>query len=139
MIYVVSGYFATFHNGHKEYIKSVIDRMNKDDKLIVIVANQLQFKLKYIDYCPPIWKICKPIQNFLQDFNDLNFEIIRAIDRDTTVKETLSSIVENNPNDSVIFCKDGGEYDKENLPEKDVKGNNKKKENASDILNIRKR
>lgn len=142
MTYVVSGYFATFHNGHKEYIDSVINLMNENDKLIVIVANPLQFKQKYKDFCPTTWKVVEPIFSFLKD-KRIKFEIMRAIDRDMTVKETLRSITEKNK--EVCFVKDGGEYNKENLPEKEVENinflflNNPKISNASEILNIEKK
>lgn len=144
MVYVVSGYWSCFHQGHKEYVKSVIGLMNKQDRLIVIVANPLQFQQKYVDFIPPIWKICEPIYDYLDTF-DIDYTVKVALDRDMTVRETLRKIVKDNPNDSVIFCKDGQEYNKENLPEKDIKGisfafmDNPKIANASEILNIKKR
>ena len=146
MVYVVSGYFATFHNGHKQYFDSVINMIDKKkDELIVIVANPLQFSQKYVDYVPPLHQICEPIFSYLGKIQGLKYTVMRAIDRDMTVKETLRQIVKQHKDDLIWFVKDGGEYDKENLPERDVKGitfmfmNNPKITNASEILNIKKR
>lgn len=143
MLYIVSGYFATLTEGHKEYFDSVINLMKKDDKLLVIVANPFQFSLKYKNFCPPTWKICEPIISFLSDKN-IEYGIYRAIDRDKTIRETLK-LIRSTRNDEIVFVKDGGEYNKENLPEKEVENinflflNNPKISNASEILNIEKK
>ena len=144
MIYVVSGYFATFHEGHKQYIDSTINLMTEKDSLIIIVSNSKQFEQKYVDYNPPLWKLCEPIIEYL-DTKNIDYKIQKSIDLDTSQRETLSMIVKHHPDDLVCFVKDGSEYNKENLPEKDVKGlvfiflENKKIANASEILNIKKR
>ena len=144
-IFVVSGYFATFHEGHKEYIDNVIKLMNENDKLIVIISNHKQFEQKYVDYNPPFWTLCQPVINYLDEKTGIGYRIQKSIDLDMTQRETLSMIVKQNPNDLIMFCKDGGEYNKDNLPEKEVKGitfmflDNPKIANASEILNIKKR
>lgn len=120
--HIVSGYFSHFHQGHKEYIKSVIDKMEPKDSLVIIVPNENQYKLKYVSFSQKPWQTIEPINKWFEENGYVQpfFEISR--DRDTSVKETLKYIKEWYLGEKFIFYKDAGEYNLENLPEKDVKG-----------------
>ena len=144
--HIVSGYFATFHEGHKEYIESVVKQLKDDDYLIVIIANKKQFRLKYNDYEPADLSIIRyPIYELLANRNIPVYFEVASDTEDTTICKTLEHIIKERKADKYILYKDGGEYNKKNLPEKDVKGiefvflKNKKIASASNILNIEKR
>lgn len=107
-IVVISGYFCAplkKHQGYQEYI-ALAKKMG--NIVIAIHANDNQCKRKYGKKMPR--------QMFPDCYN------VIAIDKDDTVRETLTAIRKCFFTDRVIFFKDGGEYNKENLPEYGIEG-----------------
>lgn len=129
--YVISGYFAEvfvyngFHAGHIKYIRSVMDMMDDSDRLVIIVNNLYQ-RIKKYDGIDPFHLmfsvssdayIAAKIQHIYPYWN-VTVRISQS--KDMSVREDLEEISRVSP--SVVFVKDGGEYNLENLPEKDVRG-----------------
>lgn len=129
-IVVISGYFCAPLKTHKGYQQYISNAKKLGDIIIAIHANQ--------DQC--IKKYGKEMARQL--FPDC-YNII-AIDKDNTVKETLIKIKNTFTKDNIIFFKDGGEYNKTNLPEYNIEGikyifgDSPKVCSSSKILNINK-
>lgn len=147
--YVVSGYFAEvfvyngFHAGHIKYIRSVMDMMDDSDRLVIIVNNLYQRQKKYsdIDVLHPMFgvnsdKYINDKIKYIYPYWNVTVRISQS--RDMSVKKDLEELARVSP--SVVFVKDGGEYNLENLPEKDVRGveylflKNPKEASARDII-----
>lgn len=135
MNYIVSGYFLAYHNGHKEYIKSVESLMKDEDNLLIIVNNGYQQTLKY-GKC--IRSPVDIINEMEKDFPNATFIVSSSLDR--TINSDLEKLWG-------IFVKDGGEYNKDNLPEaktckkygiKMLFLNNNKIASSSEILGLEK-
>ena len=112
---ICSGYFQCFHEGHKKYINECI---NKFDHTIVIINNDYQQNIKYKDYK----KIRKCVEIEYQIQKEFpNVFIIKSIDIDESVRETLRMINLNykNKNNKLYFCKDA-DRNMDNIAEKDV-------------------
>lgn len=155
-VYVVSGYFAevpvvgSLHPGHVKYIQSVLDRMDENDRLVIIVNNGAQRTRKYADLDMSKENRVKlfgvsttsQVVAKLQDLYPYdNVRVMVSKSEDQTViqdLETLAWFFADRK--TVVFVKDGGEYDIKNLPEKRVKGidflflQNPKTNSASEIL-----
>jgi hypothetical protein len=156
-VYVVSGYFAEIpvvgglHSGHMKYISEVLTRMDESDRLVIIVNNESQRlkkysnleglptdnKIKLFGVSTNSWIIAKLQELYPYD----NVRVMISKSEDQTVcqdLETLAWFFADRK--TVIFVKDGGEYDIENLPERKVKGidflflQNPKVDSASEIL-----
>lgn len=137
MIHIASGYFVYFHDGHKKYLSTIQSKMKEGDFLIVIVDNEEQQKLKYGKVIRNPKDIVDEIKHYLYRSNC----VIVSQSTDRTVSADLAELYD------CKFYKDGLEYDKVNLPEKDIcKQNNieivllknKKIASASKILGVRK-
>ena len=137
MIHIASGFFVYFHEGHKQYLRSVQNKMKKDDFFIVIVDNEQQQILKYGKIIRDPKDIAGEIRHYLYRSSC----VVISQSNDITVNADLEELHD------CKFYKDGLEYDKINLPEKDVceKNNieivllkNKKIASASKILGVRK-
>lgn len=113
-IAVISGYFNPLHTGHLDYIKAASQR---GDRLIVIVNNDEQVKLK-------------GSKAFMNENDRMRVvsaikgvdEVILSIDTDASVVQTLSSIYNKYAVDyffeSMIFA-NGGDRKKDNSPEEE--------------------
>ena len=155
-VYVLSGYFAEvpvfggLHSGHFQYIQSVIDRMDSEDRLIIIVNNDMQRIRKYADLEMSTENRTKLFGVFTNSWivNKLeelypydNVRVMISKSEDQTVCADLETIAWFFADrKTVVFVKDGGEYDIKNLPERKVKGidflflQNPKKASASEII-----
>lgn len=112
---ICSGYFQCFHEGHKKYINECINRF---DYTFVIINNDFQQSIKYKDYD----KIRKCVEIEYQIQKEFpNVVIIKSIDIDESVRETLRMINLNykNKNNKLYFCKDA-DRNMDNIAEKDV-------------------
>lgn len=129
--YVVSGYFAEvfqtngLHSGHIKYIRSVLDLMDETDKLIILVNNICQRQVKYCDIDPGHPMFGSGSDDWLVEkirgiYPYWNITIKTTKSQNQSVRADLEEIAKTNP--SVVFVKDGGEYDLENLPERGIDG-----------------
>ena len=107
-IVVISGYFGASLKKHQGYQQYLAQAKKISPFVIAIHSNQEQCKSKYGQELPR--------QCFPGCFNMI------AIDKDDTVRETLTYIKNLFFKDRIIFFKDGGEYTKDNLPEYGIEG-----------------
>lgn len=103
IVVVVSGYFNPLHVGHIEMIKQA---KKLGDKLVVIVNNDEQVKIKGSF---PFMKEKNRVE-IMRSLRDVD-EVVLSIDTDASVKKTLEKI---NPD---IFANGGDSYNKQNVPE----------------------
>ena len=103
----VSGYFDPIHIGHIEYFK-----LSKKcaDKLMVIVNNDDQAKLKKGTHFMPAYERIK----IIQELKCVDY-VVMSVDTDRIVCKTLE-IVEPKP---TYFC-NGGDQNNNNIPEADI-------------------
>ena len=107
-LWIISGYWCHgFTNGHKEMIQEIKKRMSPDDKICVIINNEVQFKQKYTTYCPKGWFIYKQIEPYLIENFDNNFIVEISKDINRTVVETLKWIKEFYLFNKYIFVNSG--------------------------------
>jgi len=104
-IVVASGYFDPLHIGHIEYLK---ESKKLGDKLIVIVNNDYQTKLKKGKSFMPCSERVKVVREL--ECVDIAIE---SIDKDRTVCETLKIL---HPD---IFT-NGGDQNNDSIPEKSI-------------------
>ena len=110
-VIIVSGYYDPLTVGHLEYIKLSKQFAKSDGKLIVIVNNDEQAILKKgrpFMSCDDRILIMKELINV--------DEVIKSIDKDRTVCETLKIIYSNNKNQELWFVNGGDSFNK-NIPE----------------------
>lgn len=137
-VYVASGYFAeipvtgSLHQGHMKYIQSIIDRMDETDRLVIIVNNEAQRFYKYSNLKMTMETKIKLfgistnslITTKLQElypYNNVRAMISKSEDQTVCQDlETLAWFFADRK--TVVFVKDGGEYDIKNLPERKVSG-----------------
>jgi cytidyltransferase-like protein len=96
---IVSGHFTFLHFGHIEYINASKIRC---DKLIVIVNNDLQIKLK--GTISPIDENHRV--NIIKNLRSVD-DCILSIDTDESVSNTLIKIRNAYPNDNLAFFNSG--------------------------------
>lgn len=101
----VSGYFNPFHKGHLSLIKHA---RTLGDYVIVIVNNDEQVKLKGSKPFMDQEERC----TIMRSIKGVD-EVVLSVDKDRTVRKTLSIIKPN------IFAK-GGDSTPDNVPELDV-------------------
>lgn len=122
--YIVSGYWAYpngFGPGHLEMLHEIKSRMKDDDFIIVICSNENQYKRKYKDFSRKYWETYALIEPTLKEiFGADNFFTELSKDYDQTQRETLKYIISRYGGHK-IFVNSGGEYNKECLPEMEVK------------------
>jgi len=104
-IVVVSGYFDPLHVGHIEYINKA---SKLGDKLIVIVNNDHQSKLKKGKFFIP----CSERVKIVRELSSVDLAI-ESCDEDRTVCKTLSLL---HPD---IFA-NGGDQNNDTIPEREV-------------------
>ncbi len=137
-VYVVSSYFAEIpilgglHSGHMKYISEVLTRMDESDRLVIIVNNEQQRARKYRNLKMPTDNMIKLfgistnswiIAKLQELYPYKNVRVMISKSEDQTVcqdLETLAWFFADRK--TVVFVKDGGEYDMNNLPERKVKG-----------------
>lgn len=100
---VVSGYFSVLHPGHIEYITSAAKLV---DKLIVVVNNDIQVKLKG---CPRIFDESARMK-IVQNIKGVH-SVVLSIDTDRTISKTLEQIK------PFVFFNDGDVQQKEDVAE----------------------
>ena len=106
-VIIVSGYYDPLTVGHLEYIKLSKQFAKSDGKLIVIVNNDEQAILKKgrpFMSCDDRILIMKELINV--------DEVIKSIDKDRTVCETLKFIYSNNKNQELWFVNGGDSFNK---------------------------
>ena len=108
-IIIVSGYFNPLHKGHIEYFKNA---KRLGDKLIVIVNNDNQRKLK------------DSKEFMLEDervliVNELEItdQVFLSIDQDRTVSQTIQKIHSIYSDKSDLYFVNGGDQNNKNIPE----------------------
>ena len=130
-IVAVSGYFDPPHKGHIEYFKLAKQLAGKDGKLIVVLNNDEQTKLKK-------GKPFMPLEDRKIILESIKYidEVFISIDKDGTVSKTLEKIKPD------IFAKGGDRFSHE-IPEaetckklgiKMVDGLGKKIQSSSDLI-----
>lgn len=109
-IVCVSGYFDPLHVGHLEYMKNAKSVGGKNAKLMVIVNNDHQAKLKKGQSFMP----CDERVKIIEALRDVDI-VVKSIDMDRTVCVTLANI---SPRPD-FFC-NGGDQNNNSIPEKGI-------------------
>jgi cytidyltransferase-like protein len=111
-IVILSGFFNPLHGGHLDMIEEAAEM---GDKLVVIVNNDIQQKLKK-------GKIILDERNRLRLVSALQHvdDAILAIDQEPPVIETLRVIAKEHPNDELIFANGGDRSSPSAVPETEV-------------------
>lgn len=111
-IVILSGFFNPLHGGHLDMID---EGAAMGDKLIVIVNNDIQQKLKK-------GKIILDERNRLRLISALKRvdDAVLAIDQEPSVTETIRVIAQEHPNDELIFGNGGDRSSAKVVPETGV-------------------
>lgn len=111
-IVILSGFFNPLHGGHLDMIEEAAEMA---EKLIIIVNNDVQQKLKK-------GKIILDERNRLRLISALKHvdDAILSIDQAPPVIETIRIIAKEHPNDEIIFANGGDRSSPEVVPEKEV-------------------
>ena len=110
---ILSGFFNPLHGGHLDMIEA---GAKMGDKMIVIVNNDIQQKLKK-------GKIILDERNRLRLISALKHvdDAILSIDQDPTVVQTLRVLATEHPNDQIVFANGGSDRSNpKEVPETDV-------------------
>lgn len=105
MIVAASGYFDPIHSGHINYLRAA---RKLGDKLIVIVNNDYQAKLKKRHYFMPVSERKK----VLEGIKGVD-EVFVSIDKDGSVRKSLAKVKPN------VYAVGADNY-KNKIPEKEV-------------------
>lgn len=133
-IIVVSGGFDPLHSGHIEYLQNA---KKLGDKLIVLLNSDLWLVNKKEKFFMPF----EERKTILKNISSVN-EVLDFDDDDIgSCINGLQKVKKLYPNDEIIFC-NGGDRDKDNIPEMDVDnikfefgvGGSNKKNSSSWIL-----
>ena len=100
----ISGYFIWLHQGHIDYINEAA----KKGEVICIVNNDKQQELKYGEVIVPMKERIKVLSN-IKNIS----KVVESIDEDRTVRKTLEKIKPD-------YFGNGGDRNKENVPEDDI-------------------
>lgn len=112
IISIVSGYFNPLHLGH---LKMIREAKGLADKLIVIVNNDVQQKLKK----------GKIIMNederveIVSALRDVD-EVILSVDQDGTQVKTIEDVARKYVGNTIIFCNGGDRNSVKEIPEGEV-------------------
>ena len=111
-IVILSGFFNPLHGGHLDMIE---EGASLGDKLVVIVNNDVQQKLKK-------GKIILDELNRLRLISALKYvdDALLSIDQDPTVIETIRVIAREHPNDEIVFANGGDRSSAKVVPETEV-------------------
>ena len=110
-IVIISGYFDPCTVGHLEYIKLSKELVEKDGKLLVIVNNDEQAILKKGKSFMP----CDDRILIMRELRNVD-EVLKSIDTDRTVCETLKMIYSKYKGNELWFV-NGGDAFNNNIPE----------------------
>ena len=106
IIGIISGYFNPLHGGHLDYIN---DSKLRCEKLIVIINNDFQVSLKgSIPFMDELHR-----KYIIENLKSVDKTMI-AVDRDSTVCESLKQLRLKYPDDELIFF-NSGDRKQENL------------------------
>ena len=133
-IIIVSGGFDPIHSGHIEYFKSA---KNLGDKLIVALNSDRWLENKKGKFFMPFEERKTIIENLVSVDDVIDFQDDAA----GSATNALLKVKEMYPNEDIVFA-NGGDRDKENIPEMSVDGiefafsvgGNDKKNSSSWIL-----
>lgn len=111
-IVILSGFFNPLHGGHLDMIE---DGASLGDKLVVIVNNDVQQRLKK-------GKIILDELNRLRLISALKHvdDAVLSIDQNPPVIETLRIIAREHPNDEIVFANGGDRSSPSVVPETEV-------------------
>lgn len=109
---IVSGYFNPLHKGHIEYFHFA---KSLGEKLIVIVNNDIQRKLKGSEEFMMEDERCL----IVKELSIVN-EVFLSIDKDRTVIESLKQIHENYSKEYTLFFANGGDQNNNLIPENSI-------------------
>jgi cytidyltransferase-like protein len=109
---IVSGYFNPLHKGHIEYFHFA---KSLGDKLIVIVNNDIQRKLKGSEEFMMEDERCL----IVKELSIVN-EVFLSIDIDRTVIQSLKQIHKNYSKEYTLFFANGGDQNNNSIPENNV-------------------
>lgn len=111
-IVIASGYFNPIHSGHISYLE---EARKLGDKLLVIINNDLQVKLKgskkFLDQ--------KERNIIVKSLKAVDFTIISS-SKDASVSSDFRTIRKMFPNETLLFVK-GGDRGKKTLPINEIK------------------
>jgi cytidyltransferase-like protein len=132
-IAVVSGGFDPLHSGHIEYINKA--RSYGDELIVCLNSDNWLIKKKGKNFLP--FNERKVILENLKSVS----QVISFDDSDGSARAGLECIAEKYPNSEIFFC-NGGDRDKNSIPEKNIPrikfifevGGNKKLNSSSTIL-----
>jgi len=110
-IVIISGYMDPLTCGHLEYIKLSKQLAGNDGKLVAIVNNDEQAILKKGKF----FMTCDDRISILKELRNVD-EVIKSIDKDRTVCETLKMIYSKYKNDELFFV-NGGDAFNDKIPE----------------------
>jgi cytidyltransferase-like protein len=113
-IVIISGYYDPLTVGHLEYIKISKEFSEENGKLIVIVNNDNQAVLKK----GKAFMECDDRILILKELRNVD-EVIKSIDTDRTVCETLKLIREKYTTDEIWFA-NGGDAFNDKIPERPI-------------------
>ena len=113
-IVIISGYKDPLTVGHLEYIKLSKQFAGEDGKLLVIINNDTQAILKKGKFFMP----CEDRIAIVKELRNVD-DVIKSIDTDRTVRETLKLIKNTYPDDELWFV-NGGDQFNDTIPEKPV-------------------
>ena len=113
-IVIISGYLDPIHCGHLEYIKLSKELAGKDGKLLVIVNSDHQAILKKGKAFMP----CDDRISIIKELRNVDV-VIKSIDTDRTVRETIKMIKELYKNDEIYFV-NGGDAFNDKIPERPI-------------------
>ena len=106
---IVSGYFNPLHKGHLEYFSMA---KSHGEKLIVIVNNDFQRKLKGSNE----FMLEDERVLIIQALNITDF-VFLSIDKDRTVRKSLEEIYNRYSKSFELFFANGGDQDNKTIPE----------------------
>ena len=109
---IVSGYFNPLHKGHIEYFHFA---KSLGEKLIVIVNNDIQRKLKGSEEFMMEDERCL----IIRELSIVN-EVFLSIDKDRTVIQSLKQIHKNYSKEYSLFFANGGDQNNNSIPENNV-------------------
>ena len=109
---IVSGYFNPLHKGHIEYFHFA---KSLGEKLIVIVNNDIQRKLKGSEEFMMEDERCL----IVKELSIVN-EVFLSIDIDRTVIQSLKQIHKNYSKEYSLFFANGGDQNNNSIPENNV-------------------
>ena len=113
-VVLVSGGFDPIHSGHMAYLK---EAKSMGDRLIVALNSDDWLKNKKGKFFMPF----KERKIILSNIRFVDEVIAFEDDEAGSCKNALEKVKLDHPNDEILFC-NGGDRNKQNIPEMEVKG-----------------